>query len=382
MKIEPFKIERYFAQYELKAKYLLSNSDCDGFSLDYILERADEPEKELWENLRFNYTEPQGLPQLRQMIASEYQTIEPEDVVVLSPGEANFSFMNLVLDKGDHIICMWPAYQSLYQVAKSLGCEISLWKPQEGHWAYRLDDLKGMARKNTKALVVNFPHNPTGFIPSENEMYEIADFARTHQLKVLSDEMYHQLVFDEKNAIPAFCDIYEGAVSLWGLSKSFGLAGLRLGWVATRNRELLEGILGFKDYLSMCNNAVSEVLAITAIKKKEDFIGHNVRKIKHSLELFSAFCTQHQGLLTFTKPIAGSTAFVKLNIEESTFDYCHRLMEETGIMLLPSEILEYGSGYVRIGFGRANMVEGLEQWGRAIRGSKVNNPGLGWLKTL
>ncbi|MCB0616645.1 MAG: hypothetical protein KDC75_25175, partial [Phaeodactylibacter sp.] len=107
MKIDTFKIERYFAEYELKAKYLLSNSDCDGFSLDYILERADSPEKKLWDNLKFNYTEPQGLPQLRETIAAEYRTIGPENVVVLSPGEANFTFMNLVLKPGDHIICMW-----------------------------------------------------------------------------------------------------------------------------------------------------------------------------------------------------------------------------------------------------------------------------------
>lgn len=366
MKIDAFKIERYFAKYELKAKYLLSNSDCDGFSLDYILDRADRTEKKLWDNLRFNYTEPQGLPQLREAIAGEYRTITPGQVVVLSPGEANFSFMNIVLKKGDHLICMWPAYQSLYQVARSLGCEVSLWKPQQKRWAYQAGDLQGLVKKNTKALIVNFPHNPTGFIPNREELQEIAGFARAHQLKVFSDEMYHQLVLDEENAIPAFCDIYEDAVSLWGLSKSFGLAGLRLGWIASGNQELLEGILSFKDYLSMCNNALSEVLAITVIKRKEDFIGHNLRKIRKNIQLFNTFCADHKGLLEFAPPRAGSTAFVRLRTRESTFDYCRKLMNETGIMLLPSEILEYGSGFIRIGFGRDNMREGLEKWGEFI----------------
>ena len=362
MKIDSFKIERYFAKYELLAKYLLSNSDCDGFSLDYILQRAAPAERKLWQNLKFNYTEPQGLPQLRAAIAGEYRTITPDDVVVLSPGEANFIFMNLVLEKGDHIICMTPAYQSLYQVAKSLGCSVSFWEPDETNWSYNMEDLSKLVHKKTKALILNFPHNPTGFISSRKEMQEIANFAREHKLKILSDEMYHQFVHEKANKIPAFCDIYEDAVSLWGLSKSFGLAGLRLGWVATRNRELLEGILGFKDYLTMCNNALTEVLAITAIKSKKDFIGFNLEKIKQNVAVFSEFCSRHEDFLEFTAPRAGSTAFVKLKIETSSLDYCKALMQETGIMLLPSEILDYKSGFVRIGFGRENMPEVLEKW--------------------
>ena len=362
MKIKAFKIERYFAEYELKAKYLLSNSDCDGFSLDYITKRFNATEQALWDNLAFNYTEPQGLPQLRSAIAKEYQTISAEDVVVLSPGEANFTFMNMVLEEGDHIICMSPAYQSLYQVAISLNCKISFWQPDHKNWHFNVADLEGLVTSKTKALIINFPHNPTGFMPTLGEMHQLVAFAKKHQLKVLSDEMYHQLVLDKEKEIPAFCDLYEDAVSVWGLSKSFGLSGARLGWIATRNRTLLEGILGFKDYLSMCNNAMSEVIALTAIRKKEDFIGHNVAKIRQNLALFSKFAARHKNFLDFVPPLAGSTAFVKLNIQESTFDYCQRLMEATGIMLLPSEILDYDSGFVRIGFGRVSMPEVLERW--------------------
>ena len=178
-----------------------------GYSLNYLLERLDGVEKELWDNLTFNYTEPQGLPQLRARIAKQYQTIEPEDVIVLSPGEANFTFMNIVLEKGDHIICMAPAYQSLYQVAISLGCSISFWEPAKTTWKFQLADLKALVNEKTKALIVNFPHNPTGYIPTKTELYELADFAREHQLKVWSDEIYHELVYEEKDAIPAFCDI-------------------------------------------------------------------------------------------------------------------------------------------------------------------------------
>ena len=139
-----------------------------------------------------------------------------------------------------------------------------------------------------------------------------------------------------------------------------GLSGL--GWIVTKNRTLLEEILGFKDYLTMCNNAISEVLRMMILRKKDDFIKRNVLKIKKNVAVFSQFCEKYSALIDFVKPIAGSTAFVKLKILESTFDYCHKLREETGIMLLPSEVLGYESGYVRIGFGRANLPEVLAQW--------------------
>ncbi|MFH1121515.1 MAG: aminotransferase class I/II-fold pyridoxal phosphate-dependent enzyme [Bacteroidota bacterium] len=361
MKIKPFKLEQYFEKYEFSARYLLSSSDCDGFSLNFLKEQFSVEEKRLWDNLRLGYTESKGLPLLRETIASKYNTINHEDVLVLSPGEANFIFMNIVLEKGDHVICMSPAYQSLYQVADNIGCEIGYWLPDESTWKYHVEDLKTLIRPDTKAIIVNFPHNPTGFIPSGNDLDLLIRIAAEKNLFIFSDEMYRHLNLSE-DEIPSLCDLYDNAVSLWGLTKSFGLAGLRLGWIVTRNQQLLREILAFKDYLTICNNAMSEILAITALRNAETLIGINLKKIQANLILFDEFQSAYRDFIDFIRPKAGSTAFVRLHLNEPCLDYCEKLVKETGIMLVPSEMFNYGNRHVRIGFGRKNLPEILSIW--------------------
>lgn len=131
MKIKDFAVERYFAKYEFTTQYMLSSSDCDGYSMKYVLDLASANEKKSWENLKLGYTETLGSESLRKAIKQHYKTIELDEMVVSSPGEANFILMNIMLHKGDNVICMSPMYQSLYQVAKELESSISFWKPTE-----------------------------------------------------------------------------------------------------------------------------------------------------------------------------------------------------------------------------------------------------------
>lgn len=368
MKIEPFKLERYFAKHEFSAKYLLSSSDCDGFGLQYVLSCADGEERRLWEGLRLGYTESQGLPRLRGAIAAQYRTIQADDVLVLSPGEANYIFMQVALQPGDHVICMSPMYQSLYQVAVSLGCTISFWEPDPATWHYAPADLAKLVNSSTKALIINFPHNPTGALPTLAEVAQIVDFARTHQLLLFSDEMYHQLVVDPANQIPAFCDLYENALSLWGMAKTFGLAGLRIGWLATRNRTLLQKIMAYKDYITICNNAMSEILTLIALNHRDQFVAPNLAKIERNIGLFAEFQRLHPQLIDFTRPQAGSTAFIKLHLPGITsLEYSEQLVKATGIMLLPAEMFDYGQAHARIGFGRESLPEALSVWHEFIQ---------------
>jgi aspartate/methionine/tyrosine aminotransferase len=360
MQIKPFKLERYFAKYEFSTKYLLSSSDCDGYSMDYVLNCADAEEKKRWNTITLGYTDSQGSLFLRETIAKQYKTITPEEVFVLSPGEANFILMNVLLKRGDHVVCMAPAYQSLYQVCKSIGCKISWWKPEnEDNWNYNPEQLKSLIQKNTKLIIVNFPHNPTGFLPTQQQLNQIIEIARSQNIVLFSDEMYHQLVHQPTLNIPSLADLYENAISLWGMAKSFGLAGLRLGWVATKNHELLQKMVEYKDYLSICNNPMSEALSVIALNHKELFIQPNLEKIIKNKTLFKAFTSKTKGLFQFTPPNAGSTAFVKINTTQALV-FSEKLVEKTGIMLVPSEMFEYGTSHVRIGFGRENMPEILD----------------------
>ncbi|SHI02984.1 Aspartate/methionine/tyrosine aminotransferase [Chryseolinea serpens] len=363
MKIKDFAIERYFSEHEFTAKYLLSASDPDGFSLQYVLDLASQKEKESWANLRLGYTETRGAPALRKAIAGHYAAMTPDEVLVSSPGEANFCLMNVLLERGDEVICMTPAYQSLYQIAESIGARLSFWKPEESNgWYFDPAQLKELVSTRTKLIIVNFPHNPTGFSPSSEDWNEIINIARHRNVVLLSDEMYHGLIYDPKDQIPAACDLYENAVSLWGMAKSFGLAGLRLGWLSSKNAALLSRIEAFKDYLTICNSATSEILATIALNNSDHFIQANIRKIKTNIEAFKQFQERNPELLDFHIPKSGSTAFVRLKIPSPAFEYAERLVQKTGIMMLPSEKFDYGGQHARIGFGRQNLPEILKTW--------------------
>lgn len=369
MKIKDFAVERYFARYEFNAKYLLSSSDCDGYAMDYVLNLADEEEKLRWENLKLGYTETRGSLELRTAIKQHFQTIELDEIIVSSPGEANFILMNVLLSQGDHVICMSPMYQSLYEVAKSLGCDISSWTAtgEQERWYFDPEDLEKLINPSTKLIVINFPHNPTGFIPDLEDYHKIIAIAKKHNIILFSDEMYRFLDYKKAEGLPSACDLYENAISLWGTAKTFGLAGLRLGWLTSKNKYILQKVENFKDYLSICNSATSEILATIALNNIDQFVQPNLLKIKRNLNLFEQFHQHNADFFDFPKPIGGSTAFIKLKIKETSLEFAEKLVKDTGIMLLPAETFEYGNKYARIGFGRENFPDILEIFGRYIR---------------
>jgi len=359
MNIQEFKVERYFAKYEFSAKYMLSSSDCDGFGMKYVLNQASEKEKQLWNNLKLGYTETRGSDYLREAIVKHYSTITKDELIVSSPGECNFILMNVLLNKGDEFICMSPIYQSLYQVGEEIGAKLLSWNPckENDEWIYSISDLRKLVTSKTKLIIVNFPHNPTGFSPEISEYMELVELAREKGIYIYSDEMYRFLNLVDKYKLPSISDIYENGLSLWGMSKTFGLAGLRIGWLSSQNKDILSKVERFKDYLSICSSSTSEILSTIAINNMDKFLIPNLKKIKRNIELFSKFQKHNEDLFDFIIPRSGSTAFVRLKLKESAFEFADKLVKSTGIMLLPSETFKYGNSHLRIGFGRKNMPE-------------------------
>lgn len=370
MKINNFKLERYFALHEFTAKYLLSSSDCDGYEMEYILEQASTKELELWKNLSLGYTESKGHPLLREAILQYYNLKNIENVVVSSPGELNFISMNVLLQPGDHVVVVSPCYQSLSEVVKSLNVDVSYWQPNSHTWEFSTDALAKLMQRNTRLIILNFPHNPTGAYLTRNQLDEVIRIAEKHNAWILSDEMYRKLMVSEMPELPPVSDIYPKGISLWGTSKTFGLAGLRIGWMVAQDEAFLNKVVAFKDYLSMCSSAPAEILAMIALNHPDSFIQPNLNKIKANIKLFAAFAHRHKELLTFIPPKAGSVAFVKMNIDEAALDFSNRLVEETGIMTVPGEMFEYPGKYLRIGFGRRNFPEVLEKFEEYLNKTK------------
>jgi len=360
MKIQEFKLERYFAKYEFSAPYLLCCSDCEALSMKELLSMADENSLKIWGDLKLGYTESQGHPILREEVAKLYETIEPSNVMILTPEEGIYIAMNTILNKGDHVITTFPAYQSLYEIANSLECEVSKWIPKEQDgWIFDIDELQNLINDKTKLIVINFPHNPTGATVQQEELEKIIKLAKQKDISLFSDEMYRYLDHDKVNRTSSACDLYHNAISLFGMSKSFALPGLRIGWLTTKNTELFNHFATFKDYTTICSSAPSEVLAIIALRAKDEILKRNLEIIDSNLKLLDDYFADYVKFFEWYKPKAGPIGFPKLKVDENVADFCLDLVKKKGVLLLPANLYDYGSNNFRLGFARRNMTEAL-----------------------
>jgi aspartate/methionine/tyrosine aminotransferase len=398
----PFALERFFARHEFSARYLLSASDCQGPAMAELLAAADDRLRARWENLRLGYTESQGLPDLRAEIAALYgevhaeQVLDAEKVLVAAPEEAIFLTMHALLAPGDHVICTFPGYQSLYELARSIGCEVDFWEPaepvgpaEEGGWRFDPAGLETLIRPDTRLVVWNFPHNPTGALPSAGAFSRMVDTVARVGAWLFSDEMYRLLEPAPEWRLPAAADLYERAVSLAGMSKAFGLAGLRIGWVAARDQALLERIKSLKDYTTICSSAPSELLALMALRSGESVLAANVARIDRNIRAATVFFDRHRDVFSWVPPQAGTVCFPRLGAATGVGGggvagsgvgdgvagssgarrdgappgaeaFCARLLEKTGALLLPSTVYGYGDSHFRLGLGREDFSTGLE----------------------
>ena len=367
-----FELERYFARHEFDAPYLLSSSDMETVRMEELLALGDEDGRRMWEELALGYTESQGHPLLREEIAALYETVAPDGVLVFSGAEeAIFALANVVVGgrPGGRAAVIWPAYQSLYEVARSAGAEIDLLELRhENGWALEADALEGLLGPSTRLVVLNFPHNPTGAQPDEWTFRRVVDLAGEVGATVLSDEVYRFLEHDPQGRLPAAADLHEGAVSLGVMSKSFGLAGLRIGWLATRNLDLLGRVAAFKDYTTICNSAPSEILALIALRAREEILGRNLRIVLDNLSLADAFFEKWRGTFEWARPGVGCIGFPRLLADIPAERFAAELVEQEGVMLLPGSVYGHPGNHFRLGFGRRNFPEALEHLDRFAEG--------------
>src|SRR5690606_7971638 len=229
------------------------------------------------------------------------------------------------LQPGDHVIVHSPCYQSLRDVAAALGCQVSLWTArEEAGWALDIDELKRLLRDNTRAVVLNTPHNPTGWLMPRDAFEELVRITGERGVILFSDEVYRGLEENPGEQLPAACDLGPHAVSLGVLSKSYGLPGLRIGWVATRERRLLERMAAIKDYTTICNSAPSEFLATLALRRGEALLARTRAILAANRARADAFFERHGDRFRWVRPAAGPIGFPRLLVggaEES----CPRL---------------------------------------------------------
>jgi len=363
--MEPFKLERHFAKYEFKAKWMASSSDAETMTVSELLsfEEGDSPQRvnAVLGALRLGYSESTGIPELREAISKTYLSVNSDQILAHCGGEEPiFNFFHACLNPGDHVVVHFPSYQSLYTVPRSIGCEVSLWQTTfENNWQLNIDELKTLLRPNTKAVIVNSPHNPTGFVMGKKQQEDLIQVLSEKNIMLFSDEIYRGLEMDESNRLPAACDLYESAVSLGGLAKSYGLAGLRIGWIATRNEKILKKMASQKDYTTICNPLITETLAVTAVRHREKIISRNVDLVRQNWGLVESFFKRHSQHFEVVPPKGGTMIFPRARASFDIQKFISSFLDQESVLVVAGDCFDMPACYFRLGLGRKNFPEVL-----------------------
>ncbi|KOV28630.1 aminotransferase [Streptomyces sp. XY431] len=373
-RLPDFRLETYFSRWEFTARHHLTASDAQTMAMSELLALADPEDRHAWDTLALGYTETFGDPALREAIAGLYERADADDVICFGGAQEGLNLaMQVLLGPEDHAVVLTPNYQSAETVPLSL-CEVTGVALDPGRdWALDLDELTAALRPNTRVVSVNFPNNPTGAVIDAADFVRLAEICDERGIHLFSDEVYRGLERDPARALPQAADLSERALSLNVTSKSLGLPGLRIGWIACRDRELRGRLERAKHYTTICNAAPSEVLARIAIKARESILARNRAIIAANLPLFDEFFARFDGLFEWRAPDGGCVAYPRYLGADGVEAFCTGLVEEAGVLLLPasifgSELTPTPADRFRIGLGRRDPAPALDAFAGWLKG--------------
>ncbi|KOO35970.1 class i and ii aminotransferase [Chrysochromulina tobinii] len=374
-------LERYFGVHEFTAKVLLSSSDVEALSVRELLliarEAGDTHSLALWEGLHLGYTESQGHPELLKEIAATYSAAVTHDhLLEVVPEEGIFIAMSCLLAPADEVIVTWPAYQSLYEVARARGANVRRWEASGSVYDRQTFDVGALealiteAGGRVKLIVVNFPHNPTGASLSPDELTRLIGLARHAGAWLFSDEMYRGLELGALPPLPSVCELYEKGVALSGMSKVYALPGLRIGWLACRESHFIKQARTYKDYTTICGSAPSQVLALIGMRHRVSLVARSKAIAAEGLAATVAFCEKHSDKFVFHPPDAGPVAYLAIKqgargealTAADAQAYSERLVRQTGVMLISGAMFEAEEPFLRLGFAKAGYAARLASW--------------------
>ena len=378
MELPVFELERYFSKWEFSARYHLTASDAESMTTAELLAYGTDEDRDAYLNLHLGYTPTWGTRPVREAIAGTYTSdvpyaaaIESDNVLVFAgAGEALFWTMQLFCEPSDHVIVNVPNYQSIEALPVTAGLDVEglpLWQGEGAdlEWVLDLERFEAMIRPETTLVSVNFPNNPTGFVPDLDTWIAFNNLCHERGIRVVSDEVYRGVEIDPANTIPGAAEVNPSALTISVTSKAYGLPGLRVGWVASQDTDALAKLERAKHYTSICNSAPSEVLTTIALNNGEALLARNRKIVADNDTLVSAFMAKHADLFEYTSPVGGCVTFPRYLGPEGPEEFCTRAVEEAGVLLLPNSVYASGLATVpsdrfRIGIGRTNVPECLD----------------------
>ncbi|MFA7574661.1 MAG: aminotransferase class I/II-fold pyridoxal phosphate-dependent enzyme [Arcobacteraceae bacterium] len=354
MKIKPFQVERWLNTYETKAKYELAETDAKPFTLEEL--NKLNPNVDLLQDIakiKIGYNPTEGSDLLRDKIANLYGPDTSAENILVTTGaiEADFLLSNVLANKGDKVIVLWPAYQSLYSIAEARGAQVEYWKlSYENCFQPDLEKLSKMIDNTTMLLVLNIPNNPTGAVINEQQLKTILQWAEEYDFYVICDEVYHELIFKEGIVPPYARSLSNRAISVGSMSKAYGLSGLRVGWIAAPEK-VIDECWSWKDYTSISNSPINDYLASFALDHFKQISTRNHSIICKNRKILKEWFEEHKKYFDYYLPEAGVLCFPKLkNIHISSEQLALDLFNRKSLLVVPGECFDIPN-HLRIGFG-------------------------------
>ncbi len=372
-----FRLETYLGLWEFAARHHMTASDAQTMTIRDVLALAGPAAVDRFLDEPLSYTQPYGARDLREAIAATYDTADPEDVLCFAGAEEGlYAFYRVLLDPGAHAIVVTPNYQSAESVPLSI-CDVT-GVPLEAdqNWTLDIDRVAAAIRPNTRVISINFPHNPTGKILERDRFEALVELCRHHGIWLFSDEVYRLIERDPAIRLPQAFDAYERGVSLNVMSKAYGLPGLRIGWIACHDRDLLERMVRYKHYLSICNSGPGERLAVAALGGAAAILDRTRAIARAGLAMTQAFLSEFPHLFESYVPDGGIVFYPRYKGADGVEAFARRLVDEAGVVVLPPSV--YASALTptptdrfRMGYGRNHIEEGLA----AMRAHLLRNYG-------
>jgi len=349
----PFELEQWMNKHELNVKYDIAESGIAPLSIKELLDYENNATAiNTITNLPIGYNDSRGAISLREEIAKTYSACGSENILItIGAIEANYLIFQVLLNRGDHVIAQYPSYQQLYTVPETMGCDVSYWRCSDDNgFKFDLDQLKTLIRPDTKLIIINTPHNPTGAILTKQEMIEVYKMAEAVGSFVLSDEAYRWLHVPGSayEFEPGF-NLGPAAISTGTMSKPFGLAGLRIGWIAAQP-DLIEKCRSMRHYVSLCPGRIDDTLAVIAFRNKDKIFKRNEQIITENLSALKEWVDRSE-ILSYHLPAAGLLCMLRYNLDLPSIQLSDRLAEQYSVLLAPGSVVGL-EGYFRLGFGQ------------------------------
>lgn len=374
MKLPRFGVEEWLNVHETNAIYDIAGVSIAALTLEELFALSDTNPEDFYKKLqgtKLNYGWIEGSPEFKEAVSQLYEQISPEQILQTNGATgANLLVLYSLIEPGDHVISLYPTYQQLYDIPKSLGAEVDLWQiEEENGWLPDLEKLRQLIRPNTKMICINNANNPTGAVMDRAYLEELAAIAGEVGAYILSDEVYRSFSGLD---VPSIIDVYDKGIAVNSLSKTYSLPGIRVGWVAA-NHQVTDILRDYRDYTMICAGVFDDMVAQLALASRKEILKRNRRILEENLAILDQWI-EKEPLVSYIRPAVVSTSFVKIAVDMPMEDFCLQLLQEYGVLLVPGNRFDR-DGYVRLGYAceQETLIKGLEKLSQFLRRFDTEN---------